>query len=336
VARKCLTEDPVRRFIPFPAFLVIASLPLFAADQLPDGLYAEIATDRGTIVCMLEYQKAPMTVSNFVGLAEGTLKANGVGGKRFYDGLSFHRVVKDFVIQGGDPKGDGSGGPGYVFPNETRQDLKHDAAGVLSMANAGPDTNGSQFFITLSAAPHLDGGYNVFGRVVRGLEAVKKIQQGDRMKAVKILRVGAAAKAFAATQAGFDGLVAKARAAARESSLALIAKQWPDLTVTKSGLMYRVTKKGSGASPAQGAAVTVNYTGKFLDGKVFDSSQAGSPVTFKIGQVIQGWNEALLSMKKGEKRLLVIPPELAYGEQGYPGAIPPNSFLVFEVELVSF
>ena len=314
------------------------------AGSLPDGLYAQFETAKGTIVCSLAFQKAPMTVASFVGLAEGTIAANGVKGKKYFDGLTFHRVEPGFVIQGGDPNGDGSGGPGYEFPNEIVADLKHDAPGVLAMANAGPDTNGSQFYITLAATPQLDGGYSVFGRVVQGQSVVNKIAVGDKIKSVKIQRIGSAAKAFSATQASFDALVAKAKTnaslrktEARKADLALIEKKWPGLTTTKTGLMYKVLKQGSGRSPANGAQVSVHYTGSLLDGTVFDSSvKRGTPAQFKIGQVIQGWNEALLAMKKGEKRLLVIPPELGYGERGYPGAIPGNAFLVFEVELLGF
>lgn len=324
--------------------LVFAALPAIPASSLPDGLYAEIATPRGVIVCRLEYRRAPMTVANFVGLAEGTLAANGVSGKRYFDGLTFHRVEPGFVIQGGDPRGDGTGGPGYEFPNEISAELKHDGPGVLAMANAGPHTNGSQFYITLKAAPALDGGYSVFGRVVQGQEVVAKIAKGDRITSVRILRLGADAKAFTVTQAGFDAMVASAKAAvaerarqAREADLATIAKKYPGLVTTASGLRYRIQRKGSGASPADGTLVTVHYTGWLLDGTKFDSSRdRGGPASFRIGQVIEGWNEALRSMKKGEVRLLVIPPELGYGERGYPGVIPGNAFLVFEVELISF
>jgi peptidylprolyl isomerase len=323
--------------------LLLAALPATAA-TLPDGLYAEITTPKGVIVCRLEYRKAPMTVSNFVGLAEGTLKTNGVSGKRFYDGLTFHRVEAGFVIQGGDPKGDGSGGPGYEFPNEIRADLKHDSAGVMAMANAGPNTNGSQFYITLAATPHLDGSYSVFGKVVQGQDIAAKIVKGDRMTSVKILRIGADAQAFTVTQAGFDAMVAAGKATVaekartdREAALATIAKKYPGLKTTASGLRYKIEKQGTGGSPSDGAQVTVHYTGWLLDGTKFDSSKdRGSPATFKIGQVIEGWNEALKSMKKGEVRLIVIPPELGYGESGYPGVIPGNAFLVFEVELISF
>ena len=313
------------------------------AAGLPDGLYAQITTNRGTIVISLLMDKAPMTVANFVGLAEGTITANGSTGKHFYDGLTFHRVVAGFVVQGGDPKGDGSGGPGYQFPNEVSPDLKHDSEGVVAMANSGPDTNGSQFYITLAAAPHLDGGYSVFGKVVQGMDVVKKIVQGDTMKSVKILRVGSAAAAYKVTQASFDALVSKATAgkadrAAQERQAAMsdIKKKWPNLTTTKSGLMFEILKKGSGASPTASSSVKVNYTGTLLDGTVFDTTDNRGSATFVANQVIPGWTEALVTMKRGEKRRLVIPPELGYGERGYPGVIPGNAFLVFEVELVDF
>jgi len=339
------SEGPVTRSIPVIAFAVLAALPAAAQTAaLSDGLYAEIKTERGTIVFSLEYQKVPMTVSNFVGLAEGILKANGAAGRKYYNGLTFHRVDAGFVIQGGDPKGDGSGGPGYEFPNETRPELKHDAAGVVAMANAGPDTNGSQFYITMKPAAWLDGGYNIFGHVVQGMEVVKAVKVGDHMTSVRILRVGSAAGAFSVTQQGFDALVAKAKSAAverkrmeRTDALAQISKKWPKLTTTKSGLMFEVLKQGQGGSPSPTSQVSVNYTGTLLDGKVFDStSTRGKPASFQVNRVIPGWTEALVAMKRGEKVRLVIPPELAYGAQGYPGVIPPNSFLVFEVELIDF
>ncbi len=339
------TQECVKKTVVVISLFALAALPAAAqSSNLPDGLYAQIKTAKGTITCSLEFRKAPMTVASFVGLAEGTIAANGVKGRHYFDGLTFHRVEPGFVIQGGDPKGDGTGGPGYEFPNEIVADLKHDGPGVLAMANSGPDTNGSQFYITLSAVPQLDGSYSVFGRVVQGQPVVNAIKRGDKIISVKILRLGGAAKAFTVTQASFDALVAKVKAdrerkrtEARKMDMGTIAKKFPGMTTAKSGLMYKILKKGSGGSPVNGAAVTVHYTGSLLDGTVFDSSvQRGAPATFKIGQVIQGWNEALLTMKKGEKRLLVIPPELGYGARGYPGAIPGNAFLVFEVELISF
>ncbi len=336
----------MRRFIILISFAFAAVMPGMAQTQkLADGLYAEIKTDRGTILCQLEFEKVPMTVSNFVGLAEGTLKANGQTGRRFYDGLTFHRVVAGFVVQGGDPKGDGSGGPGYEIPNETRPDLKHDAAGVMAMANAGPDTNGSQFYITMGPAAWLDGGYSVFGHVVQGQDVVNAIKEGDHMTSVRIIRVGAAAGAFTVTQKSFDGMVASAwegvaerKKSQRADALALIHTQWPKLVTTKSGLMYEVLKQGSGGSPGATAAVSITYKGMLLSGKVFaDSSASGSAVAVQMDKLsIKGWTEALLTMKRGETRRLVIPPELAFGSHGYSNIVPPDAFVLFELELVDF
>jgi cyclophilin family peptidyl-prolyl cis-trans isomerase len=184
--------------------------PLAAPAQdarLPDGMYAEISTPRGAITCELEFVKAPLAVTSFVGLAEGTL--GPAPRKRFFDGLRFHRVVPNFVIQGGDPLGTGEGGPGYTFPDEFGPGLSHDSAGVLSMANDGPDTNGSQFFITLVPAGRLNYLYSVFGRAVRGLDVLPKVVQGDAMR-VRIVRIGAAAWAFRADDAAFRERSAKA------------------------------------------------------------------------------------------------------------------------------
>lgn len=185
------------------------SVALSAADPaLPDGLYAEIGTPRGTVVCELFFPQVPLTVANFVGLAEGTL--GPTPRKPYFDGVKFHRVVPDFVVQGGDPSGTGDGGPGYTFPDEFAPALRHDAAGVLSMANRGPDTNGSQFFLTLRETNRLNFLHSVFGRVVRGLDVLPRIQRGDTMT-VAILRRGTAARAFRADEAAFRALAARAK-----------------------------------------------------------------------------------------------------------------------------
>ena len=175
-------------------FLFFFTAGLFA--QYPEGLYAELKTTRGTIVCQLHYQKTPMTVMNFVGLAQGKISSTQPPGKPFYDGLIFHRVINNFMIQGGDPQGSGRGGPGYRFPDEIHSSLKHDTAGILSMANAGPSTNGSQFFITHNATPWLDGKHTVFGKVFQGQGVVNAIRQGDRIEKVTVVVVGEAAKKF--------------------------------------------------------------------------------------------------------------------------------------------
>jgi len=326
------------------AFALLASTLISCqqAPNLPDGLYARLSTDKGQVMVKLEFEKAPLTVGNFVGLAEGSLAATK--GKHFYDGLVFHRVEPGFVVQGGDPQGDGTGGPGYEFPDEIVPDLGYDAAGVLGMANAGPDTNGSQFFITLREASFLNGHYSVFGKVVDGMDVVQKIAKGDKLNKVEIFRIGAAAKAFKADQAAFDERLAAASDAAkkrveaeRADALASIAKQWPDLVKDQDGIFQKVLKQGSGLPPDKGQKVSVNYKGSFLDGTVFDqSSLHGGPFQFSVGtgQIIAGWDKVVATMKKGEKRLVVLPPELAYGSRGAGGVIPPNSYLVFEIEVV--
>ena len=171
--------------------------------QLSDGLYAQMDTSKGMIVLQLEFEKTPITVANFVGLAEGTKpystdegEPEDQDGSPYYDGLVFHRVIPDFMIQGGCPDGVGSGGPGYKFDDEIDDTLQHDGPGIFSMANAGPGTNGSQFFITHVATPWLDGKHTVFGRVIEGQDVVDAIEQGDEIKAVKIVRQGETAGTF--------------------------------------------------------------------------------------------------------------------------------------------
>jgi peptidylprolyl isomerase len=313
-----------------------------ADSSLGDGLFARIRTNRGDIVLRLEYQKVPLTVCNFVALAEG--KMNVAGGKPFYDGLTFHRVIADFMIQGGDPQGTGSGGPGYSFPDEIDDTLKHDGPGVLSMANAGPGTNGSQFFITHVATPWLDGKHSVFGRVVSGQDVVNAIQQGDRMEAITIIRNGQAATAFKADQAAFDALqrdsterAANKLKAKRDADIAQIEQKYPNTTLTPSGIRYIIQKEGTGEKAGSGKNVSVNYKGMFLSGEVFDNSDLHGPLDFQTGsgQIIPGFDEAVADMRLGEKRLVALPPEMAYGERGAGnGAIPGNSFLVFELELI--
>jgi len=321
---------------------------VMAENKLADGMYAKFITNKGEITCALEYEKTPITVANFVGLAEGTKELGGGAGKagvRFYDGLTFHRVIADFMIQGGCPLGTGTGGPGYTFPDEIDPSLKHTSPGILSMANAGPGTNGSQFFITHVPTPHLDGKHTVFGHVVSGMDVVNKIQKDDKIETIEIIRVGADAKAFKSDQAAFDALLGNQEERASEKELAAMEEameqingQYPGAITTDSGLKYVVVAEGAGDTPASGAMVKVHYTGKLLDGTKFDSSvDRGTPIDFPVGQgrVIKGWDEALLTMKKGEKRVLIIPANLGYGPSGR-GPIPPNATMIFDVELIDF
>jgi peptidylprolyl isomerase len=307
-----------------------------------DGIFAIMETSKGTIVLELYYQKTPLTVCNFVGLAEGSLDA--AKGKPFYDGLTFHRVIKDFMIQGGDPAGNGTGNPGYRFPDEFDPSLKHDGPGVLSMANSGPGTNGCQFFITHVATPWLDGKHTVFGRVLSGQDVVNAIAVGDKIISVKIERRGSEAKAFTATQSDFDKYLAgnsnrekTALEASRKEILDLIAKKWPNAMKSNSGVYYVITKEGTGASCKTGQTLTMKYKGYLLNGTVFDDSDMHAPLEFQVGrgQLIPGFDSQALEMKVNERRTIIIPPELAYGAAGAAGVIPGNSYIAFDLELLA-
>ncbi len=313
-----------------------------AAAISKDGLYAIMNTSKGAIVLELYYQKAPLTVSNFVGLAEGTLDA--AKGKKFYNGLTFHRVIADFMIQGGDPLGTGTGGPGYKFADEFDSSLKFDGPGVLAMANSGANTNGSQFFITHVATPWLDNKHTIFGRVIEGQDVVNAVAQGDKIVSLKIERKGDAAKKFTATQEDFNRYaserVARAKAQAenaKKDSIATIEAKWPTAKKSSSGVYYVVTKEGTGAGVKTGQALTMKYKGYLLNGTVFDDSDMREPLTFAVGrgQLIPGFDSQALEMKVGEKRTIVIPPELAYGATGAGGVIPPNAYIAFDLELLS-
>lgn len=313
-----------------------------SAELQKDGVYAVIDTNRGDIVVELFYKETPMTVCNFVGLAEGTLDA--ANGKPFYDGLIFHRVIANFMIQGGDPEGKGTGGPGYRFPDEFADNLKHNSAGILSMANAGPGTNGSQFFITHVPTPWLDGKHTVFGRVVKGQDVVNKIAQGDRMNSISIIRKGSEAQKFTATQKDFNTYLAgateraKQRAAQKKEKYeALIKQKFPNAVKNENGVFYTITKEGKGAKAQTGKTLSMKYKGSLLDGTVFDDSDMHEPLKFVAGagQLIAGFDQQAVQMAVGEKRTIVIPPELGYGSRGAGGVIPPDSYLVFELELLS-
>ena len=326
-----------------------------------DGIFATISTTKGDIVVSLEYEKAPVTVANFISLAEGknpNVKVEKLKGKPFYDGLKFHRVINDFMIQGGDPDGNGSGGPGYSFKDEFREELKFDKGGILAMANSGPATNGSQFFITHKETPWLNGKHTIFGHVVSGMDNVNKIVQDDIMTKITITRKGTAAKKFDAAKVLADD-AKKDEAKKLESQkvvkdkAAYFAATKAKATTTASGLKYVVTQKGTGVKGAEGSNIYFHYAGYFEDGNLFDSSmpsvakaygkydanrdaQGGyKAFPFAVGKkdgMIPGFIEALDLMTDGEKAIFFIPSNLAYGEKGAGGVIPPNATLIFEIE----
>jgi FKBP-type peptidyl-prolyl cis-trans isomerase len=314
--------------------------PLNQTDIMQDGLYAKIHTAKGAILLNLEFEKTPGTVGNFVALAEGQLENSAKPqGNPYYDGLKFHRVIPDFMIQGGCPQGTGTGNPGYKFDDEIHPDLKHDGPGVLSMANAGPGTNGSQFFITHVETPWLDGKHTVFGKVVEGQDVVDAVAQGDLMDSVEIIRVGEAAENFNAVEAFrvFEGAREKRVAAEKEARRAELDQLAAGFEETASGLRYQMIQEGTGSKAEKGKTVSVHYKGQLADGTVFDSSyKRNQPLQFQVGvgQVIPGWDEGIGLLKVGDKARFVIPSDLGYGAAGAGGVIPPNATLVFDVELM--
>lgn len=338
------------------------AMPSFAKEKkkkvkLEPGMYAEFTTSKGVILVQLEFEKTPMTVANFVGLAEGKFEVfdSIEFSKPFYDGLKFHRVIKDFMIQGGDPLGTGAGDPGYKFYDETRSDLKHTGPGILSMANSGPATNGSQFFITHKETPWLDGKHTIFGHVISGQDIVDLIAQDDVMQTVKIIRKGKAAKKFKATQVfkeNYDRIAKEYKDKAAE--IERIAKmseeeyksymfeqvklKYPNAKQSESGLVYVIEEEGTGKKAAQNDKMSVHYIGTFrASGDKFDSSRdRGQPMDFnyKVQRMIPGFEEGLGMFGKGGKGKLVIPYYQAYGAQGRPGAIPPYSDLIFDIEIM--
>ena len=308
--------------------------------ELDSGLYAEIKSNKGDILIKLEYEKTPITVANFVSLAEGNndYVSEEYKNKKYYDGIYFHRVISDFMIQTGDPTKTGSGGPGYKFEDEIT-DLTHYKPGILSMANAGVNTNGSQFFITHKATPWLDGKHTVFGEVIEGQNIVDSIEQNDIIEKLSIIKKGKEAKMFNAPKVisnyfeEKEKIIEKRRYEEEE----LIKNIVKEMTKTSSGLWYKIIKNSIKPKPKNGEMVKVHYTGMLLNGEVFDSSYSRNmPIEFVLGagRVIKGWDEGISLIPIGASAKLVIPSDLAYGERGAGGVIPPNSTLIFEIEVI--
>ena len=335
---------------------------------LPDGIYADLNTNKGRITLNLDYEHVPMTVANFVGLAEGTIK-NGVYdlGTPYFNGSIWHRVVPGHVIQAGMPKiksntGEDIEGQDYEFPNEIYNGLSHDKAGMLGMANAGPNTNGSQFYITLGDRSYLDGNYTLFGNVVEGMDVVNKIVQGDTIMSVTITRIGEKANDFKPNTELFFKMVneAKEKVKAAEkkknkNEAGWIIKNLPNTQTSASGVKYFITKKGSNEKLKQGDKIKVKYSGKVLiDQLTFVStSNDGKPnfgsepqlFNYTIGttKINDGVDEIIASMKHGEKRSIVVPSNFGYGTTGFYGKyingqkrflINPNSTLYYEIEVM--
>ena len=330
-----------------------------------DTIYASIETSKGIIKANLYYDLTPVTVANFISLAEGENKevSEQYKGKKYYNGITFHRVIPDFMIQGGDPTGTGSGSPGYNFKDEFIDELKHDSAGTLSMANAGPATNGSQFFITHKETPWLDGVHTVFGKIVDGQEIVDKVEQGDSIINIKIIREGSSAKRFNAPKI-FSNHFKEEEKRKKEAEKAIerlkndvsnIHKELKErATETSTGLKFFINEKGKGEMVDENKTILTHYAVYFEDGNLLDTSildvaekynmfdsrraQAGgySPIEAKVGpkdMMIQGFKEGLKLLKIGDKATLFLPYYLAYGETESRG-IPAKSNLIFEVEIV--
>ncbi len=307
---------------------------------MQEGIYAKFNTNKGEILVKLTHDKTPGTVGNFVALSEGNMENTAKPqGKPYYDGLKFHRVIADFMVQGGCPQGTGTGDPGYKFDDEFHPELTHEGPGVLSMANAGPGTNGSQFFITHVATPWLDNKHTVFGHVEHGQEVVDAIAQGDSIDSLEIVRVGSEAESWNAIEAfrTFEGAREKRIAEAKAKAEAEMEKLAAGFDKTDSGLRYKMIQEGGGAKAEKGKTVSVHYEGSLTNGQVFDSSYSrNQPIDFTlgVGQVIPGWDEGIGLLKVGDKARFVIPSNLAYGSAGAGGVIPPDATLIFDVELM--
>jgi len=323
-------------------FLLLSTLliSLQSHAKLEDGLYANLHTNQGDIIIKLAFEKTPLTVINFVGLAEGTKHSNIQIGKPFYNGLKFHRVIDNFMIQGGDPKGNGTGGPGYKFIDEIT-DLTHDTGGILSMANSGPNTNGSQFFITHEATPWLDGKHTVFGHVVKGMSVVNTIKKDDFIRKVFIERIGDKAKKFKTDEAAFEAynqknlVKEKAKQTKKKQKLINFVKvNYPDAKVATEGHYVQINQTGNGDTPELGDLVKVNLSIDLDDGTNMRKADEPLPFAAGSGTIIKVIDQSALTMNIGEKRTIIASYAQIYGDSDR-GSLSQESLLIFNLELLS-
>ena len=323
-------------------FLLLSTLliSLQSHAKLEDGLYANLHTNQGDIIIKLAFEKTPLTVINFVGLAEGTKHSNIQIGKPFYNGLKFHRVIDNFMIQGGDPKGNGTGGPGYKFIDEIT-DLTHDTSGILSMANSGPNTNGSQFFITHEATPWLDGKHTVFGHVVKGMSVVNTIKKDDFIRKVFIERIGDKAKKFKTDEAAFEAynqknlVKEKAKQTKKKQKLINFVKvNYPDAKVATEGHYVQINQTGNGETPELGDLVKVNLSIDLDDGTNMRKADEPLPFAAGSGTIIKVIDQSALTMNIGEKRTIIASYAQIYGDSDR-GSLSQESLLIFNLELLS-
>lgn len=323
-------------------FLLLSTLliSLQSHAKLEDGLYANLHTNQGDIIIKLAFEKTPLTVINFVGLAEGTKHSNIQIGKPFYNGLKFHRVIDNFMIQGGDPKGNGTGGPGYKFIDEIT-DLTHDTSGILSMANSGPNTNGSQFFITHEATPWLDGKHTVFGHVVKGMSVVNTIKKDDFIRKVFIERIGDKAKNFKTDEAAFEAynqknlVKEKAKQTKKKQKLINFVKvNYPDAKVATEGHYVQINQTGNSDTPELGDLVKVNLSIDLDDGTNMRKADEPMPFAAGSGTIIKVIDQSVLTMNIGEKRTIIASYAQIYGDSDR-GSLSQESLLIFNLELLS-
>ena len=338
----------MKRFSTLAAALlcfVIAPLTAVDENELAPGLYAAFETSKGEMVFELDYTHTPLTVTSFAGLAENAISREVRQGVPYYDGLTFYRDIENYAIFSGDPLNNGNGDPGYTIPREQDFTLTCGKSGVLVMTGLPSESNGSAFFITKGAGdPYLDRLYTPFGEIVSGEKILNKLTAGDVILSVSIIRRGSDAESFVTGDQAFASRYTEARG--RELSLleetnpevASVIRSLDSYGKTMSGIYYNVMYEGYGDTPKMGDTVSVHYTGMLPNGTVFDSSvERGQPFSITIGtdSVIPGWLEAILAMKTGEVRTIVIPPKMAYGERAVGNIIPPNSWLVFQIQLLS-